>query len=91
MLVGDADPIFPADLSALSGVKEVCHRGPGRESSVVFFERFDLHQLHTAASHGMIVIVAMRSLNQDLVRQISHVIRDIEYCPVSSTGNAGRC
>ena len=67
VLVRDANPIFARDLAAFGSVEEVAHYGFVVEGFLVIVEGFDFHEARAAVAERMVVIVAMRFLDNDFV------------------------
>ena len=77
MLVGNAHPVFAADL-AFTGIKKVGHNGVIVESLFVLFKCFHLDKANATISQRMVVSITMRFLNDYFVLKGAHVGRNIE-------------
>ena len=67
MLVGYADPIFPTDPASLGGIEKLCHYRAFREGSFIFIERFHVDEACATVSNRVIVVIAMRLLDDNFV------------------------
>ena len=82
-------PILPADL-AFASVEEMRHYCAIGKSLLVLLQRFNFDEASSAVPDGVIISIAMRPLNDDLVFQTTHVRGNVKYRRIVPAGHA-RC
>ena len=88
MLVSDADPVFAGDFAALGGIEEESHNGFVVEGAFVLVHGFDFDVASATVADGVVVIVAMRFLDDNFVFQAGHVRGDADNGGLVGEGNA---
>ncbi len=79
MLMRYSNPVLAADSSFFGGVEEVGHHCFVRERLLVICHRLDFNEADAAVQQRVIIIVAMRFLNDDFVLQAGHIRRHLVY------------
>src|SRR5215472_1875181 len=87
MLMGNPHPIFAADFP-FRCVEEMRHHGAIAERLVVFVERFYI-DANSTVSECMVIVVAVRFLNDHFILEPRHIGGNSEDGSFISQGNAG--
>src|SRR4029077_3116590 len=73
--MGDANPVFSADRSSISGIVELAHNGIAREGRLILLQGLHIDEANAAVAKSMIVAVAVSFLNDYLILETTHVGR----------------
>src|SRR6201987_5235158 len=87
MLVGDADPVFPAAFAAFTRVEKLCHDRLVVEGLVVLFHGLDFDETQAAIANRVVVVVAMSLLNDNFILQLGQVGRNTEDSVLGASSN----
>src|SRR5215469_18542604 len=88
MLMGNPHPIFAADFP-FGCVEEVRHHSALAERLLVFVERFYIDETNSTVSERMVIVIAVRFLNDHFILEPRHIGRNSEDGSFITQGNAG--